>query len=270
VRLRGQPIYTGQETKRIDPTVALTYRINDGLSVYARFQTGYRTGGLAVARGVGRVAAFAGDDIIMGEVGFRMIHQTQHPLTLSGALAYARWNNIQADLFSRLGQPFTTNLGDARILTLEGNAHWEPITGFGLQAAVLYANSSVDGPIANTSVRNNRRLAQVPSVAANVGVDYSWKLHGKDRMQIAATADYFGQAVLGTGDYLDIRHPRYAVLSSSISWTHHKLTTTLSADNLLNIKADRFSLGNPLMLASRNQLTPLRPRTIRLGATIAW
>jgi hypothetical protein len=60
------------------------------------------------------------------------------------------------------------------------------------------------------------------------------------------------------------------VLDAQIAWHWHTFDVTLAGDNLTNATANRFSLGNPLILASRQQTTPLRPRNVRLGVSVAW
>lgn len=270
VKPRGGGFFTGQKTQRFDPTVALTYVLAPGLSAYARYQSGYRTGGLAVARGVGRVAEFTPDTIDMGEFGLRMLHGGAHPLTLTFAASHANWRNIQADLFTRAGQPFTTNIGDAKISTLEATAAWRPLAGLDLDAAALYTSNQVTGPLADTSVRNNRRLAQTPAFAARGAIDYSWRAGSDAVLRAGAGANYVGRAVLGTGDYLDVSHPRYIVADAHLGWTRRGWSASLTADNLFNSHADRFPFGNPFTLAARTQTTPLRPRTVRLGTAFSW
>ncbi|MFA6124453.1 MAG: hypothetical protein WCS75_14950 [Sphingomonas sp.] len=44
----------------------------------------------------------------------------------------------------------------------------------------------------------------------------------------------------------------------------------LRGDNLADASANRFALGNPTILATRQQTTPLRPRNLRFGVSIAW
>jgi outer membrane receptor protein involved in Fe transport len=48
------------------------------------------------------------------------------------------------------------------------------------------------------------------------------------------------------------------------------LDLTLGLDNLTDAAANRFAFGNPFGLAARNQVTPLRPRNVRLGVSAAW
>lgn len=75
----------GPATRHVDPTIAVSWRAASQTSVYARLQTSYRNGGVSVARGVGRIADFASDDVIMGEVGIRHLRQGTYGLSFSGA-----------------------------------------------------------------------------------------------------------------------------------------------------------------------------------------
>lgn len=262
--------FAGQRTTRVDPTVALSWLIAPHLSAFARYQSGYRTGGLAVARGVGRVAEFEPDDIHTGEVGMRYLPTSARQPSLSATLSYAYWRNIQADLIDRRGQPYTTNMGDARIYTFELSGSWSPLTGLRGTVAMLYTHNSVTGPLAITSVRNNRRLAETPPFAGDVAIDYDWRSRGNTHWQIGASAHYVGRAVLGTGDFLDVSHDAYFVMDANASWRRNGWAVSLLADNLLNARADRFPYGNPFSLNLRNQTTPLRPLNLRIGTSLAW
>ncbi|MDO7843804.1 TonB-dependent receptor [Sphingomonas immobilis] len=264
------PFFPGRQTMRVDPTIAVNYRLSDNLSTYARFQTGYRTGGLAVSRLAGRTAEFNRDEIVMGELGFRLGTPGAGRIALGGAVAYAHWKNIQADLFDRQGRPFTINLGDARLLSVEGNVDWQPVRGLRAQLSALYTANEVSGPLADTSVRNNRRLAQVPSIAGSGSLSYAWAAGPGNGFEIASSVDFVGRAVLGTGDYLDVSHPAYAIVGAHVRWTRGPFVTTLAADNLLDSRADRFPFGNPFALGQRTQITPLRPLTVRLGTSFGF
>ena len=45
---------------------------------------------------------------------------------------------------------------------------------------------------------------------------------------------------------------------------------TLSLTNLFDGRGNRFALGSPFLLRERNQITPLQPRTIRLGFDMSF
>jgi len=268
-RVRGGEFLAGREVTRADPTLALSYAVTPQLSAYARIQSGYRTGGLAVARGVGRVAQYDADAIRMGELGLRLMRRGTRGLSASAALSYAGWNDIQGDLVDRRGLPYTANIGDARILTLETHGDWRSGGGLAVDFAALYTRNRVTGSLASSSPLGNRRLPDTPAFSGHLGVRHERPI-GRDRLRVETGVDYIGRSVLGVGDYLDIDQGRYATLGGQVGWQHHRLDLTLAVENATDTRGNRFALGNPFALVDRNQITPLRPVTVRVGAAIAW
>ncbi len=260
----------GRSTRRLDPTLAVSWLVAPRLALFARAQSGYRTGGIAVARGIGRVADFRSDSIQVGEVGLRTERSGALGLSMSAGASYARWRNIQADLFNRRGQPYTDNIGDAAVYGLEATGDWVPVRGLRATFAFLYTYNQVFGPIAQLSQRANRRLPETPPFAGNVGLYYEWADRGSSIFSLGGTARYVGRSVLGTGDLLDRSQGEYATVGLSGGWRIRNLDLSLTIDNLTNGKDNRFALGNPVLVAVRDQTTPLRPRNVRLGATISW
>nr|WP_246347014.1 TonB-dependent receptor [Sphingomonas jinjuensis] len=265
-RPREADFVAGQASKRVDPTAALTWTVTPDVAVFGRIQSGYRTGGLAVALGVGRVADFRSDSILLEEVGIRRLRRGSTGLAFSAAVSRASWRNIQADLVSRRGLPYTDNIGNARIGAVEGSVDWVPIAGLNASLSFLYTQNKVRGALANTSQADNRRLPDTPPIAAVAGLAYRWSVGSGDWLSIAADASYVGRSVLGTGDLFDISQGRYAVASASAAWTHGSMTVSLRVDNVADVAANRFASGNPLILSARDQTTPLRPLNARLGA----
>ena len=45
---------------------------------------------------------------------------------------------------------------------------------------------------------------------------------------------------------------------------------TLALTNLLDSRGNRFALGSPFLVRDRNQITPLQPRTVRIGFEFAF
>jgi iron complex outermembrane receptor protein len=260
----------GRSSKRLDPTFALSWRIAQRWALFGRIQTGYRTGGLAVARGVGRVADFNSDSIIVGEIGFRRLHDGPTGVTVSGSASFARWVDIQADLINRRGTPYTTNFGDARIFTLEGNVDYAPIVGLHATAAFLFTSNTVSGPLADLSQPQNRRLPETPPLAGNVGLTYEWTTGAAAKWHVGANGNYVGRSVLGTGDVLDISQGKYFVASAHAGWERNGLAVTLAIENLTDRADNRFAYGNPFTFISRAEATPLRPRTVRIGVSRSW
>lgn len=268
-RPRSENFVRGRSTRRIDPTLALSWRVARRFAAFARYQTGYRTGGLAVAQGVGRVADYQADNIAVGEVGVRRLRTAPTGIAFAGSVSIARWTDIQADLTSRRGTPYTANIGDARIQTVEGDVDWIPLAGLHATAAFLYTHNSVSGPIADLSTRANRRLAETPPFAAHGELGYEWRA-GAVTPRIAGSVGYVGRSVLGTGDLFDISQGDYASfgLSGGAKWRNLDLSLTI--DNLTDMRGDRFAYGNPFLFANRELVTALRPFNVRLGVAAAW
>ena len=277
-RIDGEPSATrrpgayirGRSTQRADPTLALSYRLAPDLALFARYQTGFRTGGLAVAQGIGRVANYQADSIAVGEIGMRRLRRGTTGLGLSVSASTARWRGVQADLLNRRGQPFTTNLGNANIQTLEASLDWVPLAGLRLDAAALYTYNRVRGPVADQSREDNRRLPETPPFAGHAALSYAWGQGRSVAPRVGATVDYVGRSVLGTGDLLDVSQGDYTTFGASAGVRWRNLDLTLGLDNLTDAAANRFAFGNPFGLAARNQVTPLRPRNVRLGVSAAW
>ena len=266
---RNASFIQGRATKRVDPTFAVSWLVANRTALFARFQTGYRTGGLAVATGIGRVADFRSDSILVGEVGLRKQRIGATGLDLTTAVSYAHWRDIQADLYNRRGQPFTANIGNADIVGLEAAGDWVPVRGVHATFAFLYTYNLVEGPLAQSSVRANRRLPETPPFAGTAGLSYRWAHGATSVFSVGVSGNYVGRSVLGTGDFLDVSQGQYATVGTRIGWQHRNLEVALSGENLLDASANRFSLGNPTTLTLRQQTTPLRPRTWHLGITIS-
>ena len=277
-RIDGEPDFRtvstdfveGRSTRRIDPTAGFSWKIASELALYGRFQTGYRTGGLAVARGIGRVADFGSDAIRVGEVGLRKLRSGATGLSLTAAVSYARWTDIQADLVNRRGLPYTDNIGDARITAVEGTADWIPIVGLRATAAFLYTQNSVTGPLADLSSPAHRRLPDTPPIAAKIDTSYEWSLGGRYVASIGGSGSYTGRSVIGTGDLFDVSQGDYTDFSLRGGLRRGRVATTLSIDNLTNVHGNRFASGNPFSLTARDLTTPLRPFNVRLGTAVAF
>jgi len=259
----------GRTARHLDPTLALLYRLDERLSLFARFQTGYRNGGVTVARGIGRVSVFEPDSIAMGELGLRRRRSGDHGLEFSGTLSYARWHNVLAELVTRRGTPITTNIGDARLLALEVAGSWRDRSGWALGTSLIYTGNRLYGPMAQQTARGDRRLPDTPPFSANVDAGYEWPGPGSAIRAISARFRYVGRSVLGPGPDLDLSQGNFAVVDAGISSRNGGLTVRLGLDNVLDTRANRFALGNPITLYRRQGYAPVAPRTLTLAASFA-
>ncbi|MET4896661.1 TonB-dependent receptor [Sphingomonadaceae bacterium jetA1] len=257
----------GRSTTRVDPTFGATWRVGRGWTLFGRYQSGFRTGGLAVATGAGRVANFESDSIVMTEIGLRHTRSGPTGLSASLSLSRANWDAIQADLINRQGQPFTSNIGNARIDALEGWAEWTPRADWHVTGALFLTDNRVTGPIAEHSRARNRRLPETPSVSARIGVEHERPLARDWTLSLRGEVAMVGPSVLGVGDLLDVRQGGYGVGNIGITARHGPHALALTLDNLLDERGDRFAYGNPVLLSRQEVSTPIRPRTIGMRWT---
>ena len=270
LRPREEPSERGFPLRRVQPAIAVSWLLAPRLSTFARFQTGYRTGGLAVARGLGRIATYRPDSIQVGEIGLRHERGGARGLAFSAAFSLASWQDIQADLYSRRSQPYTSNIGDAKIAAVEVTGDWIPLPGLQTSFALLWTENRTSGELAGTAPLQNRHLPDTPPFSGNLGIEYQRSLGGGHAFKIGGTLRYVGRSVLGTGDFLDVSQGDYATLSAAGMWRWRNLEATINLDNVTNEDANKFAMGNPLTFGGREQSVPLRPRNVRIGIGLRW
>jgi iron complex outermembrane receptor protein len=258
------PFIRGRSTSRVDPELAVSYKLSPRLALFSQYQQGFRTGGLAVAPGVGRVASFEDDKIRVGELGLRLVRHGATGLAMVGSVSYARWSDIQADLVSLNGFPYTANVGDGRIYSFEGSFDWVPVVGLKLTGAVFLNHSRLVRPAPDFVSSGRRPLPDTPSVSATMGASWTRKLGWAD-LRLEANGRYVGSSRLGVGPVLDLPYGEYWQTGAAATLKLKPFDVVLSADNLLDTRGNRFAIGNPFGVAFRDEITPLRPRTIRLG-----
>jgi iron complex outermembrane receptor protein len=252
-------------------TIAIEWHPRNSLSLYYRYQQGYRAGGLAIAPAGAAMASqqFLADDLDMSEIGFR-IKGDRHGLSARGALFYAGWANIQADLVDATGLPYTANIGNGRIVGLEGEVTWRPVPGVTLSASAFVNRSKLLDPARPFLRPGEQRL---PNVAED-GARFSAKWRGDVRSGILATAEvslrYVGESRLGVGPLLDFRQGNNLTVDAATRLDLGKIGLSLGIANLTDVHGNSFAFGNPFGLSQGNQITPLRPRSMRLGIDVRF
>ncbi len=267
---REEPSESGFPLRRIQPAIAFSWLFAPRTAAFARFQTGYRTGGIAVARGIGRIANFQPDSIKVGEIGVRRERSGPRGISFSAALSLARWKDIQADLFSRRAQPYTDNIGEAEIVAIEATGDWIPLDGLRASFAALWTRNRTSGELAGTSLAENRHLPDTPPFSGNLQLQYQWSIPGGHHFELGGAVRYVGRSVLGTGSFLDLSQGDYTTVSAAATWRWRNLEATVNLDNLANERASKFAMGNPLTFGFREQTVPVRPRNLRIGLGMRW
>ena len=183
------------------PSASLLTNAIPGMTLFVRYQQGFRPGGLAVDDY--HVTRFRNDRIGTLEAGLRRGVPGYDPVAIAASAAYTNWRNIQADLTDRRGLPTTTNIGDGRIYTLEGRVVVTPATGFSIDGSFIYNNSLLSQPASYLRMLSYEgRSLSLPNVAnlgGRLATNYRAMLDNGDTLQVSASARYVGKSRLGVG-----------------------------------------------------------------------
>jgi outer membrane receptor protein involved in Fe transport len=258
------------ETMFLPSASLLTDAIPD-LTLYARFQQGFRPGGLAVDDQ--RVRRYQNDRVSTIEVGARKGVPGRDLFAATANIAYTDWRDIQADVTDRIGLPATANIGDGRIYTVEGRIVLHPVRPLTLDASFIYNDSRLSRPAAFVRALSYEGQSLTLPNVANLGgrLAADWRARIGDDMQfsLSAAARYVGKSRLGVGPILGQTQGDYVDTSLSAGLTRGAIQYSLSLTNLLDSNGNRFSLGTPFDLRT-DYYTPLRPRTLRIGIDFAF
>lgn len=270
------------------PSLALAWEAAPRLLLFARYQESFRPGGLAVEGNVFRITAqgeptdtvtpadamivrrFRNDNLSSLEAGMRYGRSGAGAYDVSASLAYTRWQDIQADTVSLFGFPTTANIGDGRIWSFEVRAGWRPLPGLSLEAAALFNDSKVVDPFAGIIIQPGSRLPNVADIGARAAVDYQLALAPDLDLRLGGSIRYVGDSVLGVGPILGERQGEVTDIGLSARLQHGQHAITLNLTNLLDEAGNRFAMGSPFTLIQNPQVTPLRPRSVRLGWQFAF
>ncbi|WP_240700254.1 TonB-dependent receptor domain-containing protein [Sphingomonas gei] len=255
---------------RFLPSLAAAYRAADRLTLFARYQQGFRPGGIAVRREY--IQRFAGDRVTTLEAGARYRSPS---LDFAASVSATQWTDIQADLIDGFGFPTTANAGDGRVLSIGMVSRWRPIAGLELDAA-LYLNDSkvterftvaLPADLLTTAID---RLPNVADASGRLGAAYTAPLGTDLELTASGFARYVGKSTLGIGPILGRLQGDYLDTGFELRIGRERRGVSLAVTNLLDARGNRFALGSPFLIRDRDQTTPLRPRAVRLGFDLGF
>jgi outer membrane receptor protein involved in Fe transport len=254
------------------PTAALSWRAGADVLVYTRYQKGYRVGGLAVFATESGTAAerYESDSLTSIEAGIRLGNPGTSPISLNASLSYAWWNDIQADLIDERGLPYTTNLGDGGVSGIEFEASWQVSPSLRLDAAAFLNGSSLTDPAPAFADADETDLPNIAAAGGRIGVNFRAELAEGAELTIDGAINYVGSSQLGIGAPLDVKQGDYFDSQIGARIGLGRLGISVDVDNLFDVRGNRFAFGNPFGLETRSQMTPLRPRTVRVGVDVAF
>ncbi len=269
VALARAQVTASRDETSVLPSASLIAQVLPRLSLYARYQQGFRPGGLAIESDF--VRRFRNDRVRTLESGIRLGRAGVDSAYLSANVSHTIWQDIQADFIDGLGLPSTANIGDGRIWTISAAGGWRPVSGLTIDAGLTYNDSKVTEPDV-TYFMALARMSQVPNiarVAGRVGLDYRHALSDDLDLRVYGYGRYVGRSRLGVGPVLGAAQGDYLDTALTIRVGRADRGITFGITNLADSRGNRFALGTPFQIGS-SQTTPLRPRTIRIGLDAAF
>lgn len=248
------------------PSASLIAELAPQTSLFARYQEGFRPGGLAIEGEF--VRRFRRDKAATFEIGARHGRPGLDPLDLAISLSYTRWSDIQADFIDNLGLPSTANIGDGRVWTISASGGVAVTPALRITAGGTVNHSRID----QSRFITLERISHVPNIArfsGRVGLDYSYPIGRDLDLDIKGWASYVGRSRLGIGPELGELQGEYLDSGLTLRIGDRFFGGSLSVTNIADAEGNRFALGTPFAVV-RDQITPLRPRTVRLGLDFAF
>ncbi|QNE05663.1 TonB-dependent receptor [Croceicoccus marinus] len=253
------------------PSLALHAELSDRALFYTRYQQGFRPGGLAIESDF--VRRFDNDRTATWEIGARYGRAgsgasarragSGDPFSLAVSLSHTDWRDIQADFVDGSGLPSTANIGDGRIWSASLSGAAQIAEGLRIEAGATWNHSRIDEP--DLLLRSGtRQIPNIASFAGRIGANYSAEVASGLWLTADGWASYVGPSRLGIGPELGDRQGDYLDSGIDIRIGDEIMGVTFGIANLADMRGNRFSLGTPLS-DDRDQVTPLRPRSFRLG-----
>lgn len=246
---------------------ALTWRLAPRLSAYTHYQQGFRPGGFAVSAEDPTTGGteFAADDLTQLEVGVRWRNIENDRFSVRAAIFMVDWEQIQADIVDETGLTNTANIGNGRIEGFDWEVQWRVTPDIRLSASAFQNQSYLYNAAPGFSASPRKTLPNVPRDGIRSAVEWR-RASGSDALFSGSMSlRYVGKSFLGPAPLLDIPQGQYFTGDITFRLDLARFGLSLDVRNVGNTRGNSFAFGNPFGVAARDQLTPLRPRTVRLG-----
>lgn len=250
------------------PAAAFLARPLDNLTIYARYQQGFRPGGLSIASDTVRL--YRNDRVGTAELGMRYGSPGRDPFDLQGSATLSRWQDIQADFLDPSGLPVTDNIGDGRVWTVTFNGGAKVMESVRLEAGIAWNDGKITHPtdgfrtLVAEAGNGSMAIPNIARVVARGAVDWETPLSADWTLKAYAYARYVGRSRLGVGQHLGEKQGQYIDSGLAIRLFDERKALSLTVTNVTDEIGNRFAFGAPIATGV-DQLTPLRPRTVRLG-----
>jgi iron complex outermembrane receptor protein len=242
----ARPYTYSQSTSHFDPLAIVAYDVADGINLYAKYSTGYRSGG-ASSRSV-TYREFGPEKVKAYEIGAKtefLDHRVR--LNLAGYIMDRTGSQID---FSSVSFDAITNSsrntietvnapGTTKIRGVEADLTVNPVEGLTLSASYAYTYTKIP-PVLNpfTNVVQNVYIVFTPRNAASGSIDYSVPVGGAnlkfhvDGNYADATQTFDQYATKNDSSF--IVNGRISLADIDLGYGSSKLTVSAWARNLFN------------------------------------
>ncbi len=259
-------------TSGVSPKLALSYRLPGNQLLYASVEEGHRSGGFNTGGLIGAIFVtapdtpgvrqkFGADELWNYEAGAKLAFLGDR-LRLRSAVFYNAWTNIQTDQFMPSGLSYTANAGDGRNLGFETEAQMRLTPAW-----LIEANALVDAPVLdrpNPGFTAGVHLPGVPDLLAGARTEYSFPLPWGLKGLVTADARYIGRSQLTFDPRITAPMGGYVLARLSAQVVSRRWRLAAFVSNPTNEAGNTFSYGNPFNFQQVREVTPQRPRSIRL------
>lgn len=263
------------------PKLALDYALAPTAHVYALVSQGQRAGGFNTGAPVFTVFSnsptasglhrrFDPDELWNFEIGAKA-DLFDRRLTVSSALFYINWRNIQTDQFQvPSGLSYTANAGDGRNPGLEADIDWRPTPNLLLEANALFDQPELTRPRPGFLTSAHAGLPGVPALTAGARTAYRWSIGANLSALVSAQAEYVGQSHVTFDPTKSPLMGGYVLdkISCQIEGRRWRLAAYLL--NATGETGDTFTYGNPFKAGLLTDTTPQRPRSLRLTLSVGF
>lgn len=250
--------------------IALSFEVNDEVTVYSNISQGFRVGGLNNSASLfvdGIPNSYDHDSLINYEFGFKS--QLENGATLNGAMYLLDWDDIQIEVVAGAAFPFLANAGKAQITGFEFDAmlpfndNWNLELGGDYVSAELTEDSSTGGG-GLAPGKDGDAIPNVPSLrfyaALNYNADIAW-----GTLNVRTDFQYTGErdTQFDTASAENVELDAYTMVNVHANLkTESDWTFSLYAKNLTDEMAEYDAINtdqDPLAINGS------RPRTIGFG-----
>lgn len=278
------------------PSADALLRLTPQLALFARYEEGFRPGGLAIEGAF--VRRFRNDHVANWEAGARW-GGPGSPISATLSVAHTSWRDIQADFVDSNGLPTTANIGDGKITSIAATLALRPMARLRIDVSAVYNHSRVTSltpevaalpsslkyalPLTGPAISSpsfgmigafgsGSSIAKIPNVADQAvqgSFDYRLPLGGNE-LRLGGWAKYIGPSRLGIGPLLGDEQGDYVDTGFAARFGNARRGVTLTLTNLFDSKGNRFALGTPFDTNNGGFITPQRPRTVNLAADFSF